>query len=318
MHQFFDIKNLTQTQQENWETAKNIYTKIASINVEKEFITLTYKEKIKLKARYKVKDDDQLRDKLYEFSRLMNNNGNEESALFARLLEGKKPLKFRPPTSFGQYWYSVIEENETIELTMFEDSLKINNFIKSNEINIYQNMWKVLKVISDKEALITFGSWEKMGFVWKFYLEKISCEKTTGFICAHHDSKIDRVTTLVQLEKEQMFHVKDRFSKINLVLDNDYAVKEKQLIIEKYGLGFGSGIFSSSLYAGQKLLAERRFQGLADYPTDVEIQIEVDKQVKRYFDRDITSDINGELYSFTWVLKRVSPVQIGSEIYMDI
>lgn len=33
----------------------------------------------------------------------------EKSALFARLLSGKDPLPFAPPTSFGQPWYDLIE-----------------------------------------------------------------------------------------------------------------------------------------------------------------------------------------------------------------
>lgn len=318
MPQFFDSKNLTVQQKENWDKAKINYEKILKTNIEKEFLSLTEKDKKKLKSIYKVSDDTQLKSKMYEFGALMNNNGNEKSALFARLLEGEKPLVFRPPTSFSYPWYEVIESDDKIELTMFEDSLNVRDFIKKNEINIHQSIWKVLEVVSDKEVLITVGFWETMGFVWKLYLDNISCSDTRGFICAHHDSKLARVTTLEQLEKEQLFHVKNRFDNINLALDSEYAQKQRDISVEKYGKGFGNATFESRLNAGKQLLEQRQAQGFSDYPNEQEIALEVAKEVKRYFDRDITVDEKGNLFSYTWVLKRVSPILLGADIYMEI
>ena len=42
----------------------------------------------------------------------------EKSALFARLLSGKAPLPFPPPTSFNQPWYDVIEESGPFHIVL--------------------------------------------------------------------------------------------------------------------------------------------------------------------------------------------------------
>ena len=60
-------------------------------------------------ARAEYARISQMNSKTPRYPRAMLEEPNEKSALFARLLSGKAPLPFPPPTSFNQPWYDLIE-----------------------------------------------------------------------------------------------------------------------------------------------------------------------------------------------------------------
>lgn len=310
MPQFFNLKNLTPEQKENWEKAIVQYKSVQEKNSNIAFDALTEAEKDALKQNYKISNEKELKEL---FLNLSNNGGHEKSALFFRLLDGKKPLVYAPPTALSYPWYSIIESNEINHINIFEDIFTLDSLIKNGGINIYQTHWQVLKKVSDTEALITYKNWNKLGFVWRFYSTLVSCKETIGFILSYHNPKLGRITTLEELEQEQLFHVKKKYNNIQLVLDEKYFEQEKKKDIEKYGVGLGSSTIESAKEAALELLNERRSKGLNDYPSDEEIQEQAQKLVQRYLDSDIVVK-DGLLYQKTWVLEKVKS---SDNIYMD-
>lgn len=292
MPRFFDKKNLTEIEKTNWDSAMQKYLQIQNVN----------------KGTFKQDNEIDLLS--------FNNPGDEKSALFFRLLNGKKALKYPPPCSYSYPWYGIIEENKSYEI-MFDDELTISKWKEKTHVNIDQTSWKIIEVISENELLITYGEWESLGYVWQFKNEITSCEETSSFICSWHNPEIKRITTLTQLKLEQKWHVENRFSHINLVLDNDYKEKHKQTTIEKYGTGYGSGVFLNELENGIKMLEARKQKGLTDYPTEKEIEIETEINVQDYLNRGIIVGEFDKLYTRVWKLKKLLPLENNVNIYID-
>lgn len=315
MPTFFRKSELTENQKSNWDKMIEKYKAIQANNINHDISEMTNEEKQKQMKVLKCSENEFV-DKYTRISSVFSQPGHEKSALFHRLLEGKKALKYAPPTSYSYPWYSVIEDNINHELHMGEE---INNYVKSENksdvIIINQTYWKVLEVISSKEILITYGQWEKLGYVWKLEMKKISCEDSTSFICAWHNPELQRITTMSQLELEQRWHVEKKYSVIKLVLDDMFAEKEQKEYIEKNGEGYGSGLFQNAISQGKYLLEERRKNKLSDYPTEEEIVLETKKYIKHYLDRDITVD-NGQLYKTIWTLTKIAPID-NIDIYLE-
>jgi hypothetical protein len=159
MPKFFDKNNLTQEQKARWDWAVLKYRQIREKNTLSAFEDLDENERLNV-----VQDLQEAR----EFNgSLTNEILDEKSALFARLLEGKKPLSFPPPCAYSYPWYSVIEDNGPWDLSLETNSLDEllwENRSGEQEILIEQTPWKVIKKISNEEVIVTFGKWQAMGF----------------------------------------------------------------------------------------------------------------------------------------------------------
>jgi hypothetical protein len=68
---------------------------------------------------------------------------NPKSSLFARLLDGKAPLLFPPPTSFSYPWYQLIEDG-------FSDNVSLDGFVDlygdkpDTGVALNQALWKIM------------------------------------------------------------------------------------------------------------------------------------------------------------------------------
>jgi len=81
---FFDKANLTAIQEENWDRAMTVYSDL--------------KQAATLRSSHPTL-----------INLFWNGAGDEKSALFSRLLEGKDPLPEPPPCYYSYPWYGVVE-----------------------------------------------------------------------------------------------------------------------------------------------------------------------------------------------------------------
>jgi hypothetical protein len=119
MHQsYFDPDTLTDEQRARWDWAIAEYNKIVERNVERQISRMTPLDKANLLQSFPMYQSDEpsidkaVRTVLHLFYGMSGGaQGDPRSALFARLLTGKQPLRAPPPSTFHQPWYEVIEED---------------------------------------------------------------------------------------------------------------------------------------------------------------------------------------------------------------
>lgn len=115
MPTFFDPNRLSPLQQTRWEEACTAYRRVQNDNARRLLDTLEPSARGDLARRFgcPLTDDASLLEILTESGGLLiggQEPGHPKSALFARLLNGRDPLPYPPPTSFSYPWYAVIEE----------------------------------------------------------------------------------------------------------------------------------------------------------------------------------------------------------------
>lgn len=281
MPRFFDIKNLSELQKINWDKSVVNYKNIINNNINN--LPLTF---------------------------FMDNCANEKSALFYRLLEGKKSLKFPPPLSFSYPWYEVIESFNPIEIFINQEIGSIKDLINNNMIDIHQSRWKVINKKSNNEVYITHHNWEILGFVWKLSIDYISCKETSGFMISHHNLSLGRIHTLSQFIEEKRFQLKLLLNNIMLAQDETLFEEEKNKLLLQYGI-LGNSIAQSKKDYGLNIIEKRKKNGLSVYPTTQEIEEEVEKNVKSSLDSEfIVKD--GELFQRNLILQKI---QFIDDIY---
>jgi hypothetical protein len=239
---------------------------------------------------------------------------NSNSVLFTRLLNGKRPLTYAPPTSFSSPWYSVVEDKGPWEI--HSEAEYIEEMIENGVMKIEGSNWKVVEQLTPNSALLTYFGWEKLGYIWKLERLRLPSKDTDSFICCWHNPKISRITTLALLRKERYWHVRKHYEKIDLVLNSAFAKKKLEKDTKDFGALFAKGMLDIEMEMGQQLLKKRRRANLPDYPTEEEILKEVEKNILSYFDLHYSLDKTGKLYKWVWKLSRVKPIEISKSIYM--
>ena len=117
-HCYFDPDKLSDEQKARWEPAIAQYNRILERNVERQFSRMSEQDKRDFLSSFaqcpgddKLIEDD-VRKLLRQFYGMSGGaSGNPRSALLARLLDGKEPLRAPPPSTFHHPWYEVIEED---------------------------------------------------------------------------------------------------------------------------------------------------------------------------------------------------------------
>lgn len=313
MTKFFDKNKLTKEQQSRWDWAVLKYREIREKNSLNFFEEMGEEERLHLMKELSSAKEFR--------GSLTLDMVDEKSALFARLLEGKKPFIYPPPCAYSYPWYEVIEEKGPFNLSLEAKNLEEiiwENLSEEKQVLIEQTPWKLLEKISEQEVRVTFGRWEDLGFEWRLKKTKVSCESTQSFIYCHHKNGMARITTFEDLKNEQIYQVKKEFDKIMLVLDENFNNQYKISLYEKYGASAVSeSIFNSDVEIGKHLLEERRLSKLSDYPSKEEIDSIVNKKIQDYFDSGYSKDENGKLYVEVWVLEKTKG-EVTPEIYMKI
>jgi hypothetical protein len=320
MLRFFDRNNLSIEQKSRWESVGVEYQKIQEINVQNNFKALSPVEKIALMKETNCNTDEDLLEHLRVLNHLQGGGAQDEkSALFARLLEGRRPLIYPPPCSFSYPWYAVVEEQGPWEIFSTANNVKHMFHVYGegeDGIIIDKTVWKLLNVITETEALITFGEWEDLGFMWKLSKDSVPCSQTSSYICSWHDKKLERITTLEQLKHEQLWHVKKYYQALCMVLDPNSVESVKQEMVNQYGEEYAMGMIATELLVGEEMLRVRRENNLSDYPTELELIEEVNKRVDFQMKKGLLVDYNGLLYTQVWRLTRVTPFGITKDIYI--
>ena len=113
MPRFFDRNNLTPEQKSRWDGAVAEYTRVMESNLDALVAAMTPGEQAKALTSFRENAPDDTRS-LRDWMKLMQqcvggSVGEEKSALFSRLLNGKTALPFPPPTAHSYPWYEVIE-----------------------------------------------------------------------------------------------------------------------------------------------------------------------------------------------------------------
>lgn len=321
MPKFFSPSELTGKQKENWDYAIKAYERILELNNIRRFSDMNANDKKKFMNSLGIKtfSEEDVLNKIKSINMATANNpGDEKSALFFRLLSGKKILKNPPPLSYSYPNYDLIESNDVREVIL--DSydikkliLKKTRTIPYDHVIIDQSFWRVVEVISATKFHVTYRGWEKEGFIWEVELVEIPSSESKSVIIARHNPSLGKITKYKDLEKEAKFHAKNYFNEVLIALDEKkYKEYENEMIMKHSN--FGKIMASEKLEYAQKLLEQRLKDGLPALATEEEIIEEAKKNLQDYL-RDEYFDIKGILYKRTWTMKRISPDRVKIDYY---
>lgn len=317
MPQFFNKKELTQEQIENWTRYVNMYEKTLGFNVNRELLNMQENQKEKFECMFGNVSFEDIQEKMIESAELMGNiPGDEKSALFFRLISGKKPFLYRVPLSYSYPDYDIMEAQEARELSL--DVVPMNQLVEIEEgkkvLNINQCYWKVLKHTEDY-AEVTFGEWEHLGFVWTVSLKEMKASESQKSIISHHNPKLIKITQYDELVLEADYQVRNRLRAILINID-EHEAKQMKEDYQKYN-GFADIMYQQEFLRGRDMLEERRAEGLSDYPTEKEIQEMILQEVPKYLDKDYYI-VGNELYLKTWVMEKKTHKEMKEEYYLTM
>lgn len=205
---FFDKNNLTKEQKQNWNFAISQYKKIRKYNILHSFETLTENDKKNILIDL---------NKVREYNDF-NIEIDEKSALFGRLLNNNKALKYPPPCAYSYPWYSVIEDEGPWELRMQPKSIKEilwENLIGKKQVIIEQTPWDVIEYINDTHMIVSYGEWHKENHLWMLMKKDKLISKTNGFILCTYDTKKYKVTNEEELIEEIKYKNKEIINKLS-------------------------------------------------------------------------------------------------------
>ena len=124
-HCYFDPDQLSDEQRARWDFAIAEYNRILERNVERQIGQMSEHDKKNFLLSFPTfkangeASDDNVRQVLRMFYGMSGGaEGNPRSALLARLLAGKQPLRAPPPSTFHRPWYEVIEDDGPFEVVL--------------------------------------------------------------------------------------------------------------------------------------------------------------------------------------------------------
>ncbi|MBS1228980.1 MAG: hypothetical protein H6R17_2257 [Proteobacteria bacterium] len=129
-HCYFDPDKLTDAQRARWNHAIAEYDKILNRNVERQIGRMSDHDKKNFLLSFPTfsAGDESIEEDVRQVLRLFYGmsggaEGNPRSALLARLLDGKPPLRAPPPSTFHRPWYEVIEDDGPFEVIVSDAHL---------------------------------------------------------------------------------------------------------------------------------------------------------------------------------------------------
>ena len=129
-HCYFDPDKLTDAQRARWDFAIAEYSKILNRNVERQLGQMSDHDKENFLLSFPTFSgggdsvDENVRQVLRLFYGMSGGSkGDPRSALLARLLDGKQPLRAPPPSTFHRPWYEVIEDDGPFEVMLSDAHL---------------------------------------------------------------------------------------------------------------------------------------------------------------------------------------------------
>ena len=129
-HCYFDPDQLTDEQHARWNWAIAEYNTILERNVERQIGQMSEHDKKDFLLSFPTfkSDSESTDENVRQVLRLFygmsgGGEGNPRSALLARLLAGKQPLRAPPPSTFHRPWYEVIEDDGPFEVVLSDAHL---------------------------------------------------------------------------------------------------------------------------------------------------------------------------------------------------
>lgn len=131
----------------------------------------------------------------------------EKSALYQRLLDGKKPLIASPPLVYSYPWYSIVENDQPQDIDQ-PFTCAEGLYVEADGLDrvlISQSLWEVVSRDGEESLTVTWPGWRELGFVWRAWRELQPAAAAKAYLISHHDPALGRITTLAQLDAEARF-----------------------------------------------------------------------------------------------------------------
>lgn len=249
----------------------------------------------------------------------MENPILDKSALYQRLLAGKRPLVLPPPLNHSYPWYSAVESDSPVSIA-FGPTEWAPDWSTHHGVAICQDIWTRLEGDIDSDLTVTFRGWDAMGFVWRVWQVDEHASDATATLCCWHRNDIKRLTTPEQVEAECRWRVErdaawvSAAGKMNdeelktAILESDQGVKTRDR--------FAEAMANQRVSHVRSIAEERAGAGLPPdlTPEEVESKIAADMASllgDTWFVRD------GQLYHRTWQIQRISPASLSPEHYLE-
>lgn len=188
----------------------------------------------------------------------------EKSALFQRLLSGKAPLAYRPPTSYSYPWYEVIEGTQSKHRVMIDSALSLGSMLNpgagagENCISINGAFWLVEQTITpDLEYIV---SWGKYPMRWRLKMEREKSGSIGEKLKARENYILEQGAAImrpeqlrqsIKIELESLEIILRNPNHPNIEVDENDDCWERQWALERIGL-------SGWPYAGEVLAVEQK------------------------------------------------------------
>lgn len=291
MPRFFDPENLTPKQKENWTTALEKYAAV-----------MAHEKQLTPQGCF-----------------LINQPGHPKSALFARLLDGKEPLRRPPPKSFGYPWYDCIEQQQVTLTELQAKNLREIPHTKQSllERAIVLNQcsdWRVLQAKDETTATVSTPVWHSLNVTWDLALAKVPATQASAFIVPWHDPSLGRVTTLKALEANERFLLEKQ--RHLLLLATDQAAANKALTAtaefpERALESLKRQRLLEDIEGARAKALDRLSRGLPAVPSQAEVDHDVEARVRYWQEQGYEADAAGNLYRHEWQLSVKLPKRLA-------
>lgn len=195
----------------------------------------------------------------------------EKSAQFQRLLAGKEPLIYRPPTNHSYPWHEVIEAIQSKHYVQVGNAPSLASILSpganSDEpiISINGALWSIEETISPDQEFIV--SWGQYPMPWRLKLEHENTgtiqdrlEARENHIFDQYESLIsgDTLKNAIRIELESLETILRNPKHPNLDVDENDVCWEKRWALQRIGL-------SGWPFAGEMLdVIQKEFISLAN------------------------------------------------------
>lgn len=309
------LQNTSQQDSIEWKAACNRYIKVKEFMIEKWFKNLSMEDKLDIVELFNLENVENLnnnyKDVGEKYLLTWNAPGDTKSALFNRLLDGKKALKNAPPTFFSYPWYDVVERHTPLECHHI-------HFHENNPKNVLigQTLWEIIEKISDNEFIITHNHWKHDHFTWKIFRKaRPLSESSVSFFSAIDGRPIST-------EQELMKDIHDGITQDNLLFiscsDESQASQLQHRFVQHYGEN-GVNLFKQLQTRIHETMQVRQAAGKTSLIEGNELQEETQRRLKLRLGHNMLFQ-NGLIYIFDWQIVRISPTAeiLDPSFYLEI
>lgn len=253
-----------------------------------------------------------------------------KSALYQRLLEGKKPLIAAPPLSYSYPWYSIVEGDQAQDIDPPFDS--VGGLLAEDDgiarVVISQSLWEVLSRGDGESMTVTVPGWRERGFVWRAWRQLQPAADATAYLISHHDPEKGRITTPEQLDAEAQYQANRWRSELTIVRDWKTGVIDEEAAIEALQQLHGyrdsqhrERFLARAMRQKLQFLSEAFEARQRDLNHDEISEADMAARIKQERTMLLGENwkvVNGELFFDGWRLKREAPSKLNAGHYLDL